>query len=127
MKNTSKSMLASAIFALAAMWGLSACGEADELYNCVDICDSVNDCAEEIGVDDFDRSECASECEDESDADEDYRQAAAECEECLDGRDECTDTFPCLDECATVVPSATFVYADFWGEDASYDDFNETY
>lgn len=97
-------LLASAFLGCVALGGLSGCGEAEELYNCTRICETAGDCAGMVGQD-LDVTACINECEDESDVNPEFEQAAEACQECLEAGEECTaENIPCTDECATVVP-----------------------
>lgn len=73
---------------------LSGCGEAEELIDCVQICESKQDCVN----DSYDVQACTDECEERSDSDEDYRHAAHECEACIDDR-ACAEQAACFDTC----------------------------
>ncbi|GAB4514198.1 MAG: hypothetical protein Tsb0020_32660 [Haliangiales bacterium] len=95
------------ILSFAALLSLGGCSDAEELYNCASICESYDDCADELGQD-VDVTDCIDECEDESDASQDYADAAAQCEACLDESASCQENFPCADECAGVVPELVF-------------------
>lgn len=70
------------------------CGEAEELADCQSICAKKQECVDS----EYDVSNCRSDCESQSDSDEDYRQEANECEACLDGKS-CTEAISCLDNC----------------------------
>jgi hypothetical protein len=76
-----------------------ACGELEELADCRAICDKYQQCID----DDYDVAACTTRCEDESDLDDDYRRQANECEACVNDR-ACAMTFPCVTECAGIVP-----------------------
>lgn len=82
---------------------LQACGdaaqEADELIDCAQICRDYDQCVD-TGLD---VSDCTSKCETRSDEDEAYRRKANACESCVDDK-ACLESFPCLAECAGVVP-----------------------
>jgi hypothetical protein len=79
---------------------LAACGEADELFDCTQICNRYDECVDE----DSDVTACVDQCEDNADGEngEAFADQADECETCLDDRS-CAESFPCTDECAGVI------------------------
>jgi hypothetical protein len=83
--------------------GMTSCGEAEEAYNCAEICETYSDCAGNLGVD-IDVTACVNDCEDESDRSEDFKQDAEECQVCLDANESCAENIPCAGACAGVVP-----------------------
>lgn len=82
---------------------LQGCGdpvqETEELLDCAQICRDYDQCVD-TGLD---ISDCTSKCETNSDEDEAYRRKANACEACIDDK-ACLESFPCLPECAGVVP-----------------------
>lgn len=80
-----------------------ACGEAakevEEVVDCAQMCGDYDQCVDT----DFDVTDCTSDCEEKSDEDNDYRDRADACAACLDDK-ACAESFPCVDECAGVLP-----------------------
>lgn len=87
-------MLVAALSALSLTAFSLGCGEAEELIDCQAICENKKDCVDR----DYDVTACRDECEDRSDEDESFRDAAHQCEACLDNR-ACAEQSECLDEC----------------------------
>lgn len=85
--------------ALALSLGLAACDDADELFDCAQICERYADCFDA----DYDVGECTSRCEDNADTDDQFAERADDCEACLDDRS-CTGSFACAAECVGIVP-----------------------
>jgi hypothetical protein len=79
-------------------------GAADRLDNrwdCKQICDRFAEC---VTDDDYDVDDCAKECRDNANSDDDFESKVDNCENCLDDRDSCAeDTVQCADECTGVV------------------------
>jgi hypothetical protein len=101
MKRTVNWLLSGILFSGIA--GLVGCGEAEEAYNCATICETYDDCADELNVD-IDVTACTSECETEADESEDFKSDAEACQECIDQNASCVENVPCVNECAGVVP-----------------------
>ena len=97
-------VLASALVVSALSFGCDG-GAADRLDNrweCKQICDRFAECFTD--EDDYDVDECAQECRDNANSDNDFESKVDDCENCLDNRDSCTeDTVECADECTGVV------------------------
>ncbi len=75
---------------LVASVGTMSCSDAENVIDCLDICETVEDCA----GDDFDVDECVDSCEDNSDNQIDT------CDQCLDEKDSCID---CTLDCALLL------------------------
>jgi hypothetical protein len=101
MKRTMNWLLSGILFSGIA--GLVGCGEAEEAYNCATICETYDDCADELNVD-IDVTACTSECETEADESEDFKSDAEACQECIDQNASCLENVPCVNECRGVVP-----------------------
>lgn len=87
-------MLVAALSALPlTAFGLG-CGEAEELIDCQEICENKQDCVDS----DYDVSACRDNCEDRSDEDEAFRDAAHQCEACLDNK-ACAEQAACFADC----------------------------
>ena len=89
-----RKLIVAALFSVFTGVLASGCGEAEELIDCQMICDKQRECVDS----EYDVDACRDECETKSDADEDFRQEANECEACLDGKS-CTEAISCLDNC----------------------------
>jgi hypothetical protein len=76
-----------------------AAQETEELIDCAKICQDYDECVDSS----LDLSDCTSTCETRSDEDEEYRRTANACEACVDDK-ACLQSFPCLAECAGVLP-----------------------
>jgi hypothetical protein len=103
MKNVMNWMLSGILFGGVAGLAVAGCGEAEEAYNCGEICETYSDCASELGAD-VDVTECVTSCENKSDMDEDFKNDAEACQNCLSAADSCVENLPCANECAGVVP-----------------------
>ncbi|HWN72137.1 MAG TPA: hypothetical protein VNM90_31075 [Haliangium sp.] len=103
MKNMMNWLLSGALFAGIAGLGMAGCGETKEAYNCAEICETYSDCASKLNID-VDVTECVTSCENKADKDEEFKQDAEACQECLSPADSCKDSLPCASECAGVVP-----------------------
>ena len=103
MKHMTNWLISGIIFAGIAGLGLTACGEAEEAYNCAEICETYEDCADNLGAD-VDVTQCVSSCENEADMDQNFAEKADSCASCLSASDSCTENFGCTNECAGVVP-----------------------
>ncbi len=73
-------------------------GNLAEAEACVSVCDNHEDCAEDT----YDRSQCASNCENEADADpQGFAQLVLDCDDCIDdkacGEQMCDDSCGMLD------------------------------
>jgi hypothetical protein len=75
-----------------------ACTEAENAYNCDQICDRYKDCFDA----NYDADACQSSCEDKAD-DAGFAEKASDCESCIDDKS-CTGSFACADECVGIVP-----------------------
>jgi len=75
------------------------CDKADQAYDCHAICQKWADCADS----NYDVSSCADNCRDKAANDDAYADKADDCQACIDDR-ACSETFPCIDECAGIVP-----------------------
>jgi hypothetical protein len=99
MKGTVPVLLAGGLFGLAGV----SCSDADEAYDCANICEKYSDCID----DDLDELDCIDRCEDNADADSDFADMADDCEACIDD-ESCVDAaVECTDECAVVVAEST--------------------
>ncbi len=96
--------------ALIAGLGVIGCGdddndlddEVEELFDCAAICTAFDVC---IDNDDFDRSGCTSDCENNADASNSFENQAEDCTDCVDDADSCVEgVFECADECDGIVP-----------------------
>jgi hypothetical protein len=79
--------------------GFSGCDSVDEAFDCNKICQRYADCID----DEYDVDDCTSRCRDNADNDESFSDKADACESCIDDRS-CAESFPCIGECAGVVP-----------------------
>jgi hypothetical protein len=104
MKRVMNWMLSGILFGGVAGLAMAGCGEeAEEAYNCAEICETYSDCAGELGGN-VDVTECVTSCEDKSDADADFKDDAEACQQCLSATESCVENLPCANECAGVVP-----------------------
>ena len=94
--------VALASLVLGATLSLGGCGEADEAFDCAQVCNAYNDCVN----DDTDFTECSNSCQDwadENSANEDRLDA---CAECIDSDDSCAEqVFGCGLQCAFIPTS----------------------
>lgn len=103
MKTMANWLFSGILFGSIATLGLTGCGEAEEAYNCAEICETYGDCAGRLGAD-VDVTECVSSCESEADQDENFADKADQCATCLSADESCTENYGCVDDCAGVVP-----------------------
>jgi hypothetical protein len=87
------------IGALLALTICSCDGPVEKALDCAKICDEANEC---IGGD-FDEAKCRKECKEDADQDD-----ADKCEQCLTGKDSCTEDTRCSVQCAAVGISIAF-------------------
>ena len=86
-------------FFVAAVLALGGCGKVDQAFDCNQICNRYSDCFDE----NYDVSQCKTDCRDNAAADDTYADKASACETCLDDKS-CTGSFACVDECVGIVP-----------------------
>jgi hypothetical protein len=103
MKHMVNWLISGILFGCIAGLGLTGCGETEEAFNCAEICETYEDCADGLGAD-VDYTECVSSCENEADMDQNFAEKADSCASCLSAGDSCTGNYGCVDECAGVVP-----------------------
>lgn len=103
MKKMTNWLISGVLFGGVAALVPAGCGEAEEAYNCAEICETYEDCADALGAD-VDYTMCVSSCETEADMDEDFADKADSCASCLSVDASCTENYGCVDECAGVVP-----------------------
>jgi hypothetical protein len=103
MKHMANWLISGILFGCIAGLGLTGCEETEEAYNCAEICETYSDCAGELGAD-VDVTECVTSCENEADMSQDFKEDAERCQNCLSAADSCTESLPCANECAGVVP-----------------------
>ena len=108
MRTPIKSLFGSLVLGLALAAG--GCGETEdaideveEVFDCTAICTAYEDCIDPDN--DFDSTQCISDCEDMVEASTTFEAQAETCTECVTG-DSCDDAsgFLCEDECAGIVP-----------------------
>jgi hypothetical protein len=75
------------------------CDKVDQAYDCNAICQKYADCVDSS----YDVSKCADSCRDKADSDDSFADKADDCQACIDDK-ACTETFPCIGECAGIVP-----------------------
>ena len=76
----------------------TGCQEAENAYNCDQICDRYRDCFDA----NYDATACQSRCENKAE-ESGFADKAESCEACVDDRS-CTGSFSCVDECVGIVP-----------------------
>ena len=76
----------------------SGCQDAENAYNCDQICDRYKDCFDQ----NYDAEACQTRCEEKAD-DSGFADKAESCEACVDDKS-CTGSFVCVDECVGIVP-----------------------
>jgi len=77
----------------------ASCDTVDQAVDCAKVCQRYDDCVD----DDYDVAACRSRCEDRAANDEGFADSADACESCIDDR-ACVESFPCIGECAAIVP-----------------------
>ncbi len=87
--------------ALVAGFGMGvACSEAEDAIDCAQVCSRYDECAKG----DQKRSDCASQCRDNAQDSDAFRDSLRKCEDCLDGDRSCAaDVFACGPSCAGVI------------------------
>jgi hypothetical protein len=88
------------MFTLVAAFATTApgCSDAENAYNCDQICDRYKDCFDA----NYDADACQSRCESKAD-DASFADKAESCETCIDDKS-CTGAFSCADDCVGIVP-----------------------
>jgi hypothetical protein len=76
----------------------TGCQDAENAYNCDQICDRYKDCFDQ----NYDAEACQTRCEEKAD-DSSFADKAESCEACVDDKS-CTGSFACVDECVGIVP-----------------------
>lgn len=79
---------------------LAACGAADRLTDCAQVCDRYAECADES----YDVQACTERCDDVADDSEAQDTRLDRCEDCLDDRSCAESVFPCAAACVGIVP-----------------------
>ncbi len=87
------------LITLPATLAFVGCSDAEEAFDCIQICNKYSDCFDE----DWDHTACVDHCEDAADASTDFAAQADACETCIDDQ-ACDDAAAsCADECTGVV------------------------
>jgi hypothetical protein len=92
----------SALTALAALVVLAmGCdGPVENAVDCNRVCTRYQTCFDQ----DYDVSQCAMDCRDSANSNENYQDDVDMCEACIDDMSCAAGTFNCAAECSTVVP-----------------------
>jgi hypothetical protein len=76
-----------------------ACSHVEHDYDCHGICSKYADCVDSS----YDVGACTDKCTQKADDDADFADRADTCQACVDDR-ACSEEFPCIDDCAGIVP-----------------------
>lgn len=94
-----KRLIVCGILAVSALLLAPGCERDSELgrtVDCTKICSKYSEC-----ITDLDVVSCASDCEDQADADSSYQESAAACTECTSDKT-CKEAEPCWESCPTM-------------------------
>jgi hypothetical protein len=95
-----KNAILASIIAAVSLFAVPACDEADEAFDCANVCDKYDEC-----VGDVDTDQCIDSCTDWADENENNADRLDDCEECVEDRSCVESAFGCVAECAFIPTS----------------------
>jgi hypothetical protein len=99
LKNWTWTMFAALLFTFGLAAG-AGCDTVDAAFDCQSVCSRYHDCFDSS----YDVDNCRSKCRDRAANNESVRQAADDCEDCIDGMSCAPAAFNCAGSCSNIVP-----------------------
>jgi hypothetical protein len=91
-------------FVASFMVGFTSCDEADEAFDCHNICDDYKRCYDS----NFDVGSCRSECRKEADRSQNFEARLDGCSSCVSNQESCASkTFNCATQCTGIIVRST--------------------
>lgn len=95
-----KTLLPLLLSAVVGLFTGVSCDDAETFFDCQAVCERYRDCHDPS----YDVGACRSRCRDRAEQNENVRQAADACEDCIDDMSCTSATFSCAGSCLNIVP-----------------------
>jgi hypothetical protein len=99
LKKASVMIVGVVVAAMLSFVGAGGCDEAQNAFNCTDLCNRYRDCFDHS----YDTGSCSSRCQDNANSNQNFDERANSCQNCMNDNSCAAATFSCP-SCAGIVP-----------------------